>query len=83
VHTMLNAMRARGGAVLLISDDLDEILKLSDRLIVLHAGEVMGEFGPESSSERIGLAMTGMHLDNRTEFEKAGAAAGSPGRHTS
>ncbi len=84
VHTMLNAMRARGGAVLLISDDLDEILKLSDRLIVLHAGEVMGEFGPESSSERIGLAMTGMHLhDSGTEFEKAGAAAGSPGRHTS
>jgi ABC-type sugar transport system ATPase subunit len=55
-------MRDRGGAVRLISDDLDEILKLSDRLIVLHAGEVMGEFGPRSSPEQIGLAMTGMHV---------------------
>jgi ABC-type uncharacterized transport system ATPase subunit len=62
VHSMLDSMRDRGGAVLLISDDLDEILKLSDRLIVLHAGEVMGEFGPRSSPEQIGLAMTGMHV---------------------
>jgi ABC-type uncharacterized transport system ATPase subunit len=60
VHALLDTMRRRGGAVLLISDDLDEILKLSDRLIVLHAGEVMGEFGPHSSREQIGLAMTGM-----------------------
>ena len=84
VYTMLDAMRGRGGAVLLISDDLDEILKLSDRLIVLHAGEVMGEFGPHSSREQIGLAMTGMHvLERGPEPENAIASASSPARRGS
>lgn len=62
VHTMLEEMRCRGGAVLLISDDLDEIIKLSNRFIVLYGGEVMAEFEPEASREQIGLAMTGMHV---------------------
>jgi general nucleoside transport system ATP-binding protein len=84
VHGMLDAMRARGGAVLLISDDLDEILKLSDRLIVLHGGEVMDEFGPEDSRERIGLAMTGMHArDGGLEPNRANAAADPPSLHAS
>jgi general nucleoside transport system ATP-binding protein len=83
VHSMLDTMRSRGGAVLLISDDLDEILKLSDRLIVLHAGEVMAEFGPHSSREQIGLAMTGMHAQQGwIEREHANAVAHS-GRQAS
>jgi general nucleoside transport system ATP-binding protein len=61
VHDMLLAMRARGTAILLVSDDLDEILKLSDRLMVLYDGAVAGEFSPDSSRHEIGLAMTGVN----------------------
>lgn len=60
VHTMMLDARDRGGAILLISDDLDEIAKLSDRIIVMHRGEIMAEMSPDASREKIGLAMTGV-----------------------
>jgi simple sugar transport system ATP-binding protein len=55
-------MRARnaGAGVLLISEDLDELFSLSDRLIVLFDGKVVGEYKPsEIDSYQIGLLMTG------------------------
>jgi simple sugar transport system ATP-binding protein len=63
VRNLLLEMRDRGTAILLISDDLDEILKLSDRLVVLYGGAVAGEFRPDASRHQIGLAMTGMSED--------------------
>jgi simple sugar transport system ATP-binding protein len=51
---------ARGAGVLFISDDLDELFALSDRLIVLHSGKIRGHFTPdETSYEQIGYLMTG------------------------
>jgi simple sugar transport system ATP-binding protein len=53
--------RARGLATLLISEDLDEILELSDRVLVLYEGEVVGAFKTSAASrKRIGSLMSGM-----------------------
>jgi ABC-type uncharacterized transport system ATPase subunit len=63
VHRMILDARDRGAAVLLISEDLDEITKLSDRMIVMHRGEITAELLPDASREQIGLAMAGVRLD--------------------
>ena len=61
VHQRILEERERGAAVLLISEDLDEIFALSDRIVVLFEGEVMGEAGVEQASrEQIGLWMSGV-----------------------
>ncbi len=55
-------MRARneGAAVLLISEDLDELFMLSDRIIVLYEGRIVGEFKPEETDfYQVGYLMTG------------------------
>ena len=51
IHGRLRAMRDAGGAVLLVSSELDEILALSDRVIVMHAGRIAGELPIEHCSE--------------------------------
>jgi simple sugar transport system ATP-binding protein len=59
-HQLLMESRNRGAAVLLISEDLDELLLLSDRLAVLHQGQVAGTFNAkEFNPLEIGLLMTG------------------------
>lgn len=61
VHQRILEERERGAAVLLISEDLDEIFALSDRIAVLFEGEVMGEAAVEEASrEQIGLWMSGV-----------------------
>ncbi len=67
VHQQLLAARARGAAVLLISEDLDEIFALADRVAVIHAGRL----GPlreaaEWTPEAIGLAMAGSAGEDST-----------------
>ncbi len=60
VHSYLRDGADRGMAILLISEDLDEILALSDRVVVMYEGEVTGEFDPATATvEEIGLAMAG------------------------
>ena len=52
--------RAKGTAVLLISEDLDELLALSDRLIVLYEGQIVGEMpAEEATAEKLGMLMGG------------------------
>ena len=54
------ARRAAGTAILLVSEDLDELLALSDRLIVLYEGRIVGELAAgEAAPERLGLLMAG------------------------
>lgn len=61
VHQMLLELRTAGGAVLLISEDLDEILRLSDRTLVLYNGQINGEVQrDEADKERIGRLMAGL-----------------------
>ncbi len=51
IHGRLRAMRDAGGAVLVVSSELDEILALSDRVIVMNTGRVAGELPIEACSE--------------------------------
>jgi general nucleoside transport system ATP-binding protein len=61
VHQQLLEQRARGAAVLLISEDLDEIMALSDRIAVMYEGEVVGVLPVgEADIERLGLMMSGV-----------------------
>ena len=60
VRNLVLAERERGTGVLLISEDLDELLALSDRLIVMYEGEIVGELAAEdATSQRLGLLMAG------------------------
>ncbi len=61
VHQVLLDRRAEGTAILLISEDLDEILALSDRIIVIYEGEIMGEvIAGQTDPEQLGLMMAGV-----------------------
>lgn len=61
IHNQLLSMRDQGVAILLISADLDEILSLSDRILVLYKGEVTGEMPSEGVSVKtIGKLMAGI-----------------------
>jgi ABC-type uncharacterized transport system ATPase subunit len=59
VHRRLVSERDEGRAVLLVSLELDEVLSLSDRILVIFEGEIVGEYGPDASEEELGIAMTG------------------------
>ena len=59
-------MQARdgGASVLLISEDLDEVMQLSDRIAVIYEGRIVGNVpGPGADRERIGLMMAGVQPD--------------------
>ena len=59
VHRRLVEERDEGRAVLLVSLELEEILSLSDRILVIFEGRIVGEFPPGVSEEELGVAMTG------------------------
>jgi simple sugar transport system ATP-binding protein len=63
IHRQLIAMRDAGKAILLVSVELDEIRSLSDRILVMFAGRVVGERGPDASEGELGLMMAG--IDSR------------------
>jgi simple sugar transport system ATP-binding protein len=60
VHQLLLDRRAEGAAILLISEELDELLALADRIDVMYEGRIVGSFPPDSDLVNdIGLRMTG------------------------
>jgi general nucleoside transport system ATP-binding protein len=59
VHRRLVAEQEEGRGLLLVSFELDEILSLSDRILVLYEGRIVAEYGPDVSEEELGIAMTG------------------------
>jgi simple sugar transport system ATP-binding protein len=59
LHRRLVEERGEGRAILLVSLELDEILSLSDRILVLYEGEIVGEHDASVSEEEIGLEMLG------------------------
>jgi ABC-type uncharacterized transport system ATPase subunit len=60
IHRQILALRDAGCAVLLVSSELDELMALADRLLVLHRGRVAGELDPARATvEEVGLLMTG------------------------
>ncbi|MCV3239704.1 ABC transporter ATP-binding protein [Mesorhizobium sp. ZC-5] len=67
IHKRLIAMRDAGKAVLLISVELDEIRSLSDRILVMFAGRVVGERGPDATEGELGLLMAGVEHKEAAE----------------
>ena len=68
VRRLLIGESEKGKAVLLISEDLEDILTMTDRIIVMHEGEIMGVVKPqETSREEIGLMMAGKRKVDRHE----------------
>jgi simple sugar transport system ATP-binding protein len=68
IHNQLLQQRAEGLTTLLISEDLDEIRALSDRIVVMFGGEIMGIVDKDqTTTEELGLMMAG----ERRELERA------------
>ena len=59
LHRRLVQERDKGRAILLISLELDEVLSLSDRILVIYEGKIVGEHAAGASDEEIGLEMVG------------------------
>ena len=60
IHSQLVAERDKGKAVLLVSLELDEVMSLSDRILVLYEGEIVGELDPKATTvQELGLYMAG------------------------
>ena len=60
IHSQLVAQRDAGKAVLLVSLELDEVMNLSDRILVMYEGEIVGELDPKKTTvEELGLYMAG------------------------
>ena len=60
IHSQLIAQRDSGKAVLLVSLELDEVMNVSDRILIMYEGEIVGAFNPrETTVEQIGLYMAG------------------------
>ncbi|MGI6028609.1 MAG: ABC transporter ATP-binding protein [Candidatus Heteroscillospira sp.] len=64
IHKQLVAERDKGRAVLLISLELDEVMNLSDRILVMYEGEIVGQLDPKNTSPvELGLYMSGAKRD--------------------
>ena len=65
IHQRIIEEKERGAGVVLVSDDLDEVMGLSDRIVVMYEGQIMGEVAGRGADrvadrEQIGLWMTGV-----------------------
>ena len=63
VHQRLIAERDEGRAILLVSLELEEVLSLSDRILVIFEGRIVAEFAPGVGREELGEAMLGIGAD--------------------
>ena len=73
IHGQIVAARDGGAAVLLVSAELDEVLSLSDRIVVLHEGRIVAEVAPDVDRAEIGRLMAG---GDRAADEQAAEWAG-------
>jgi len=68
IHGQLVAQRDAGKAVLLVSLELDEVMNLSDRILVMYEGEIVGELDPKTTTvQELGLYMAGAKRDGKGE----------------
>ncbi|MGP1394541.1 MAG: ABC transporter ATP-binding protein [Inquilinaceae bacterium] len=79
IHKRLIDMRDQGAAVLLVSVELDEIRSLSDRILVMFDGNIVGEVDPaEATEQMLGLMMAGVAPDRPGAPIGETAPAGAP-----
>lgn len=68
IHNQIVAKRDEGSAVLLVSFELDEVMNLADRILVMYEGEIVGELNPKTTTvQELGLYMAGAKRDNAKE----------------
>ena len=68
IHSQIIAQRDAGKAVLLVSLELDEVMNLSDRILVMYEGEIVGEFDPKTTDvQTLGLYMAGAKRMDKEE----------------
>lgn len=73
VHKQLVEARDTGAAVLLVSLELDEVMNVSDRILVMYEGEIVGELDPKKTNvQELGLYMSGAKRDLVKEINDAG-----------
>ena len=71
IHKQIVAQRDAGKAVLLVSLEMDEVLDLSDRILVMYEGEIVGELDPKTTTpEEMGLYMAGAKRDTGKEADQ-------------
>ena len=76
VHKQLVAQRDAGKAVLLVSLELEEVMSVPDRILVMYEGEIVGEFDPKKTTvQELGLYMAGAKNMYRDVEQKGGAEA--------
>ncbi|WP_420910705.1 ABC transporter ATP-binding protein [Vermiculatibacterium agrestimuris] len=74
IHSQLVSERDKGKAVLLISLELDEVMSLSDRILVMYEGEIVGELDPKQTTvQELGLYMAGAKRMDMSKKEGEGA----------
>ena len=65
IHSQIVAQRDEGKAVLLVSLELDEVMSLSDRILVMYEGEIVGQLDPQKTNlQELGLYMSGAKRDS-------------------
>ena len=68
IHGQLVAERDAGKAILLVSLELEEVMSLSDRILVMYEGEIVGELDPKKTTvQELGLYMAGAKRDGKGE----------------
>lgn len=71
IHEQLVEQRDKGKAVLLISLELDEVMNLSDRILVIYEGEIVGELNPKKTTlSELGLYMSGANRNKSKEADR-------------
>lgn len=72
IHKQLVAIRDAGKAVLLVSLELEEVMNVSDRILVMYEGEIVGDLRPnETTVQELGLYMSGAKRNTTKEIENA------------
>lgn len=70
IHKQLVSQRDKGKGVLLVSLELDEVMNVSDRILVMYEGEIVGEFNPKTVTvQELGLYMAGARRQNMNKEE--------------
>ena len=73
IHKQLVESRDAGKAVLLVSLELDEVMNVSDRILVMYEGEIVGQLNPKTTTvQELGLYMSGAKRDTIKEINDAG-----------
>ena len=74
IHSQLVKQRDEGKAVLLVSLELEEVMSLSDRILVMYEGEIVAECDPKKvTAQELGLYMAGAKRQDKEDKEVAGA----------